>query len=269
MPPAISVFIHLHITGVYQNGFQVSVKTCNPSATQPPALRRPHGTGDDPSKAQQWVQGSATDTVEHPWVFSETLSSHSRKDDTLQAIYSRTSATPLKCCILEFLYGYGNLKGASLQAPNFHSPNKKLHYDLGKICCWKSMMEIHVVLCWQKGAALQEQCRRCHTHLDLATTRRSVKRKRCRSWVCRPVFSCTWPSRMNVRLWHMNDCTRGHASGLMGEKQPSLRKEIEGIKESESADCLWVRTGQRLPTPAAKRQPIWPYFSEKWEGQWR
>lgn len=99
-------------------------------------------------------------------------------------------------------------------------------------------------ICWW---SLYEHCPRCHTHLDLATTKRSVKRKRCRSWVCRPVFSCTWPSRRNVLLWHMNDCTRGHASGLMGEKQPSLRKEAEGIKEHNSADCPWVRTRSDFP----------------------
>lgn len=77
-PPAISVFIHLLITGVYQSSFQVSVKTCNPSVTQPPVLRWHHRNEDDLSKTQQWVQGSTMDTVEHPLVFSETLSPQSR-----------------------------------------------------------------------------------------------------------------------------------------------------------------------------------------------
>lgn len=30
------------------------------------------------------------------------------------------------------------------------------------------------------------------TYLALATRRVSLKRKRCLSWVCRPVFSCAW-----------------------------------------------------------------------------
>lgn len=135
MLPAISIFIQLLIISVYQSSFQVSVKPCSPSATQPPVLRTAHSTEDDLSKTQQSVEGSAMDTAEHWWVFSMTLHSQSRKDDTTQAIYSRTSDTSLKCCILEFLYGYGVFKGAWRgQAPNFHWPNKKLPYDLGKIC---------------------------------------------------------------------------------------------------------------------------------------
>lgn len=104
---AISIFIQLLTTVVYQSSFQVSVKISNSSATQPPVLRTPHRIEDDLSKTQQSVESSATDAVEHRWVFSMTLLSPSREDDTTQAIYSRTSDASLKYCILEFLHGYG------------------------------------------------------------------------------------------------------------------------------------------------------------------
>lgn len=138
----------------------------------------------------------------------------------MQAVYSRTSAAALYCG-LDAMGSSVYKSDCWVQASNSCWQKKKLLDDLGEIYYWKwkSMKEY---LYWKKGLL----CRRgCHTHLDLATTRRSVKRKRCRSWVCRPVFSCTWPSRRNVLLWHIKDCTRGHASGLMGEKQPSLQKE--------------------------------------------
>lgn len=39
--------------------------------------------------------------------------------------------------------------------------------------------------------ALSQDAQR-ETYLALATSSVSVKRKRCLSWVCRPVFSCAW-----------------------------------------------------------------------------
>lgn len=45
----------------------------------------------------------------------------------------------------------------------------------------------------------------------------------------------------------------------------------EGNKGNKGKRISWlpVRTRQQLPTPAAKKQFIWPHFSERWEGQWR
>lgn len=217
------------ITGEHQSSSKVSVKACSLSPTQ-----QPHRTGDDLLQ-QLSVQGIPRDTLSSGEFI--TLSSQGTEHDIMQAVYSRTSATAL-CCGLDSTGSRVYKSDCWVQAPNSCWPNKKLLDDLGKIYYQKSMKEF---IYWKKGLL----CRRgCHTHLDLATTRRSVKRKRCRSWVCRPVFSCTWPSRRKVLLWHMKDCTRGHASGLMGEKQPSLQKETEGIKEPCSSRCQWVRTGQ-------------------------
>lgn len=65
MLPAVSGFIQLLVTDVYQSSFQVSVKTSNPSATWPPVLRTPHRTEDDLCKTQQSVESSSTDTAKH------------------------------------------------------------------------------------------------------------------------------------------------------------------------------------------------------------
>lgn len=63
------------------------------------------------------------------------------------------------------------------------------------------------------------------TYLALATSRVSVKRKRCLSWVCRPVFSCDWAWPRNTRPGHSarKAWTRGQDSGLTGVRQLSLR----------------------------------------------
>lgn len=55
----------------------------------------------------------------------------------------------------------------------------------------------------------------------------SLKRKRCLSWVCRPVFSCAWAWPKNRRAGHSarKAWTRGHDSGLTGVRQLSLRTE--------------------------------------------
>lgn len=65
------------------------------------------------------------------------------------------------------------------------------------------------------------------TYLALATSRVSLKRKRCLSWVCRPVFSCAWAWPKNRRAGHSarKAWTRGHDSGLTGVRQLSLRTE--------------------------------------------
>lgn len=65
------------------------------------------------------------------------------------------------------------------------------------------------------------------TYLALATRRLSLKRKRCLSWVCRPVFSCAWAWPKKRRAGHSatKAWTRGHDSGLTGARQLSLRTE--------------------------------------------
>lgn len=63
------------------------------------------------------------------------------------------------------------------------------------------------------------------THLALATSSVSVKRKRCLSWVCRPVFSWVWawPKKRRPGFSARKAWTRGHDSGLTGVRQLSLR----------------------------------------------
>lgn len=62
------------------------------------------------------------------------------------------------------------------------------------------------------------------TYLALVTSRVSVKRKRCLSWICKPVFSCVWAWPRNRRPGHSarKAWTRGQVSGLTGVKQLSL-----------------------------------------------
>ena len=53
-----------------------------------------------------------------------------------------------------------------------------------------------------------------YTYLILATTNRSLNRKRCRSCLCRPLLSSTRPSISRVRLEHTNDDRNAHVSRL-------------------------------------------------------
>lgn len=65
------------------------------------------------------------------------------------------------------------------------------------------------------------------TYFALATSSVSVKRKRCLSWVCRPVFSCVWIWPKNNLRGHSarKAWTRGQDSGLTGVKQFSLGRD--------------------------------------------
>lgn len=67
------------------------------------------------------------------------------------------------------------------------------------------------------------------TYLALATSSVSVKRKRCLSWVCRPVFSCVWAWPRNRRRGHSarKAWTREHDSGLTGVRQLSLEEKTK------------------------------------------
>lgn len=72
------------------------------------------------------------------------------------------------------------------------------------------------------------------TYLALVTSRVSVKRKRCLSWICKPVFSCVWAWPRNRRPGHSarKAWTRGQVSGLTGVKQLSL-----GGQNRDNADA--------------------------------
>lgn len=72
------------------------------------------------------------------------------------------------------------------------------------------------------------------THLALATRRVSLKRKRCLSWVCRPVFSWVWawPRKRRPGLSARKAWTRGQDSGLTGIRQLSLWDREEGVTEA-------------------------------------
>lgn len=71
---------------------------------------------------------------------------------------------------------------------------------------------------------------RAHTHtcayLALAITSMSVNRKRCRSWLCIPVFSCACPWRRNVLSEPVRkDWTNGQLSGQTGSWKLSLENK--------------------------------------------
>ena len=56
-----------------------------------------------------------------------------------------------------------------------------------------------------------------HSYLALVTSRVSLNRKRCLSWVCRPVFSWAWPWSRKVRSGHARyDWISRHVSGHTG-----------------------------------------------------
>lgn len=79
------------------------------------------------------------------------------------------------------------------------------------------------------------------TYLALATRRVSLKRKRCLSWVCRPVFSCTWAWPKKRRAGHSarKAWTRGHDSGLTGVRQLSLRTEEDNKRPPINSKQKW------------------------------
>lgn len=60
-------------------------------------------------------------------------------------MYQSISDTSIKCCSLKFLYGYDVFKGL------WRAQNKMFPYDLGKICYWKSILEIYAMFHWRKG----------------------------------------------------------------------------------------------------------------------
>lgn len=76
-------------------------------------------------------------------------------------------------------------------------------------------------------------CQDTETYLALATRRVSLKRKRCLSWVCRPVFSCAWAWPKKRRAGHSarKAWTRGHDSGLTGDRQLSLGTEKQNKRQ--------------------------------------
>lgn len=59
-----------------------------------------------------------------------------------------------------------------------------------KCCCFVSQTfsTLHFPVCVKQPHT--QTFSQKDTYLALATSRVSVKRKRCLSWVCRPVFSC-------------------------------------------------------------------------------
>lgn len=85
------------------------------------------------------------------------------------------------------------------------------------------------------------------TYLALATSSVSVKRKRCLSWVCRPVFSWVWTWPRNKRPGHSarKAWTRGLDSGLIGVRQLSLKGQNTHHRYTE-----WNTTG-------AQREKKW------------
>lgn len=95
---------------------------------------------------------------------------------------------------------------------------------------------------------------RRETYLALATSSVSVKRKRCLSWVCRPVFSCAWAWPKNRRPGHSarKAWTSGQDSGLTGVMQLSLvaRQDTTDSSEGEvlnsSLGCGWAQVKSLL-----------------------
>lgn len=73
-----------------------------------------------------------------------------------------------------------------------------------------------------------------------------MKRKRCLSCVCKPVCSWVWAWARNTLHGERNACTRGHFSGLTGDRQFSLdmlRDLVRALLMTrEGADCRrWAR----------------------------
>lgn len=90
------------------------------------------------------------------------------------------------------------------------------HPGINLITMWRT---------WQAAKMFQSCFTETHicTYLALAITSMSLKRKRCLSWVCIPVFNWACPWRRNdlsepVR----NDWISGHFSGHMGTRKLSL-----------------------------------------------
>lgn len=92
------------------------------------------------------------------------------------------------------------------------------------------------------------------TYLALATSIVSVKRKRCLSWIWRPVFSWVWKWPRNRRPGHSarKAWTRWLDSGLTGVRQLSLGdKTHTTYTQSEYAT-----------TDAQRRKLVWMYLQE-------
>lgn len=87
------------------------------------------------------------------------------------------------------------------------------------------------------------------TYLILAAINRSLNRKRCRSCLCRPLWSSTGPSISRVLLEHMNDDRNAHVSMLaegLSLKQTTCNEPVSQMLNHKTKvsvvmtdSCLW------------------------------